>query len=52
MKLFTIMLMFFLTGCTYSITQVHTQGTATDVVDEDQKADPVVSTSVTVPLTP
>lgn len=35
-------------GCTYSITQVHTQGTASDVVDETDSVTP--STSVTVPV--
>jgi hypothetical protein len=35
-------------GCTYSITQVNTEGTASDVVDETESVTP--STSVTVPL--
>jgi hypothetical protein len=35
-------------GCTYSITQVHTEGTASDVVDETDSVTP--STSVTVPV--
>lgn len=39
-----------LTSCTYSITMVHTEGTATDVVDETATNQP--STSVTVPITP
>jgi len=34
-----------LTSCTYSITMVHTQGSATDVVDETASNTP--STSVT-----
>lgn len=37
-----------LTGCTYAITMVHTEGTATDVVDETATNTP--STSVSVPL--
>ena len=37
-----------LTGCTYSITMVHTEGTATDVVDETATNTP--STSVSVPV--
>ncbi len=36
-----------LTGCTYSITQVHTEGTANDVVDETQSNTPNVSPTVT-----
>lgn len=37
-----------MTGCTYAITMVHTEGTATDVVDETATNTP--STSVSVPL--
>ena len=36
-------------SCTYSITQVHTQGEATDVVDNNQKADADVSPNLTIP---
>lgn len=39
-----------LTSCTYSINQIHTKGTASDVVDETQDASPNVSPTVT--LTP
>jgi len=34
MKYLTFTILFFLTGCTYSITMVHTEGQAADVVDE------------------
>lgn len=45
----TAMLSFIcLTGCTYSITQVHTQGQASDVVDETATNTP--STSLTIPV--
>ncbi len=37
-----------LSGCTYSITMVHTNGEAQDVVDETATNTP--STSVTVPV--
>lgn len=37
-----------LSGCTYSITMVHTTGEAADVVDETATNTP--STSVTVPV--
>jgi len=43
----TIMMIGF-TGCTYSITQVHTSGMASDVVDETATNTP--STSVSVPV--
>lgn len=42
------MLMF--ASCTYSITMVHTEGQATDVVDETATNAP--TTSVRVPITP
>jgi len=38
-----------LTGCTYSITMVHTEGSASDVVDETQRADPDVKTDLSIP---
>jgi hypothetical protein len=47
-----IILLMPLYSCTYSINMVHTQGTASDVVDEDQKADPVISPNLNVPLKP
>lgn len=42
-----------LTACTYSITMVHTQGEATDVVDETATNTPstTVSPTVSVPAT-
>lgn len=52
MKIYTMIfllnLTFILTGCTYSITMVHTEGQATDVVDETASNTP--STSVSVPV--
>lgn len=39
----------FLTGCTYSITMVHTEGQATDVVDETATNTPTVSTDFELP---
>jgi hypothetical protein len=33
-------------GCTYTITMVHTQGEATDVVDETSSADGKVDASI------
>jgi hypothetical protein len=43
------MLMGCLVSCTYSITMVHTEGQATDVVDETQRADPDVQTDLSIP---
>lgn len=42
-------LLFILTGCTYSINMVHTQGEASDVVDENQRADADVKPNLTIP---
>lgn len=39
-----------LTGCTYSITMVHTEGTASDVVDDTDT--PSVTASTPNPTTP
>lgn len=43
-----IFLALFLSSCTYSITMVHTEGTASDVVDETATNSP--STEVTLKL--
>lgn len=40
-----------LTSCTYSITMVHTQGSATDVVDETQSNEPDVKADIKLPGT-
>lgn len=37
-------------ACTYSITQVHTQGTASDVVDENQTPTSTVNPNINVPV--
>lgn len=39
-----------LTACTYSITMVHTEGTATDVVDETATNTPSTSVTPTVSI--
>lgn len=41
-----------LTSCTYAITMVHTEGTATDVVDETATNTPTTSVSVPVSAIP
>lgn len=38
-----------LTACTYSITMVHTEGTAEDVVDETSTNTPNISPNLVVP---
>ena len=44
-----ISLCFYLSGCTYSINLAHTQGTATDLIDENQKADADIKPNLTIP---
>lgn len=45
MKIIAISAACLLASCTYSITMVHTEGTATDVVDETSSATPSTSIS-------
>lgn len=45
-KLISFFLLLLLTGCEYSITMVHTEGVAKDVVDENQTASPDVQASL------
>lgn len=40
-----------LCSCTYSITMIHTEGTATDVVDLNQKAHADVDAALSIPAT-
>lgn len=44
-----VVLLNFLTSCTYSITMVHTEGSASDVVDEEQTAQPDISPNLSIP---
>lgn len=41
-----LFLMIICSGCTYAITMVHTEGTASDVVDETATATPTTTISV------
>lgn len=49
--LFTGIFLGLLCSCTYSINMVHTQGQASDVVDETQSADPDIKADVSIPAT-
>jgi hypothetical protein len=40
---------FILSSCTFSINMVHTQGEASDVVDENQSAEPDISPTISIP---
>lgn len=48
-KILALLMCGILTSCTYSITMVHTEGTATDVVDETQTPSTTVSPDITIP---
>jgi len=50
-KLFTLLTCLVLTGCTQTMTMVHTEGVADDVVDENSDVTPNVSPTVTIPKT-
>jgi hypothetical protein len=52
MKKFTLLLVIslILMGCTYSITMVHTQGKASDVVDETTNNTPSTSIDPTLSI--
>ncbi len=50
MKIIFILLCLSLNGCTYSVNLIHSEGTASDLIDENQKADADVSPNVSVPL--
>ncbi len=43
------LLAYFLFSCTYSINMVHTEGSASDVVDEEQTATPDISPTLSIP---
>jgi len=51
-KLVQIALLCLLTSCTYSVTLVHTEGTASDVVDETQRTDPSTTADLNIPVKP
>ncbi len=44
-----IVCLMFLTGCTYSVNLIHSQGKAEDMIDEQQEAKPDVSPTISVP---
>lgn len=41
-----------LAGCTYSVIMNHTEGAASDMVDENQTASPDVTAPITIPAIP
>lgn len=49
MRIKYIIFAYLLCGCTMSVNQVHTEGTASDVVDEQQEASPDISPTLSIP---
>ena len=49
MKLIHLTALVLLTSCTFSVNLVHTEGSASDVVDENQRADPDVNATLEIP---
>ncbi len=49
MKLLTLALTIVLSSCTYNISMAHTEGTATDVIDDTQSNTPDVAPVLNIP---
>lgn len=47
-----VLILTLLTSCTVSMTMVHTEGTASDVVDEQQTTKPTVSPDIKLDAKP
>ena len=48
MKKITGLILLLLSSCSYNISMAHTEGTATDTIDDNQT--PTVSPQITIPL--
>lgn len=42
-------LLIFLNACTYSINMIHSEGSATDLIDENQTAQPDIKPNISIP---
>jgi hypothetical protein len=52
MKLLVVFInCFLLTSCTFNVSMAHTQGTATDVIDDTSSNNPNVSPTLKIPAT-
>ncbi len=52
MKYIVISFLSLLCSCTYSINMIHTEGSASDVLDEQQTPSTTVSPNVNIPVNP
>jgi hypothetical protein len=41
-----------LTSCTFNVSMAHTQGTATDTIDDTASNTPDISPTITIPVSP
>lgn len=49
MRYFLLLSVFFSSGCTYSINMIHSEGVASDVVDETQAPTATITPTVSLP---
>jgi hypothetical protein len=52
MRLISVMFACLLTACTYNISMAHTEGTATDTIDDTASNQPTVSPTISIPTLP
>jgi len=50
MKKFIFPMLFIFSSCTFAVNQIHTEGTASDVLKEDQTSDPNIDPNLTIPM--
>jgi hypothetical protein len=50
MNIFLIACCLILNSCTYSVNLIHSEGQATDLIDENQKADADVRPNLNIPI--
>lgn len=50
MKILSLSMLLLLTSCAFSVNLIHTEGKASDVIDENQTAKPDISTAISLPL--
>lgn len=44
-----LFLLFLFSSCTYNVSLVHTEGSASDIIDTDQRADPKTDLDLSIP---
>lgn len=50
LNLLTLSMLTCMTACTYNVSMAHTEGTATDTIDDTASNTPNVSPTITVPV--